>query len=183
MKNAFFNGSSTYTPSDCTYYIFLAMRSLSTPWLEYEDEWIAFANKVSKTMNLLIWKFAQISKQNANESQFYKRNSVQLIQMENVNLMQDWSLFHRLRFFLIKDHFWFDSYFHNIQMAFVSSCIWCALLRYTIADVAADFKRTSLCFCTQCKSAQKTTIENVHCSGNVKLSCYIRITVHDLTFK
>lgn len=48
--------------------------------------------------NELIWKLAT---QNANESQFHKRNSVQLIQMENVNLMQDWSLFHRLRFFFI----------------------------------------------------------------------------------
>lgn len=72
------------------------MRSLLTQWLEYEDEWIAFANKVSKTMNL--FENSPL-KQNANESQIYKRNSVQLIQMENVNLMQDWSLFHRLRFF------------------------------------------------------------------------------------
>lgn len=61
MKNAFFNGSSTYTPSDCTYYIFfgyaLSFNSVIGVWGRMNS-----IRQQSLKNNELIWKLATQAK-------------------------------------------------------------------------------------------------------------------------
>lgn len=74
MKNTFFNGSSTYTPSDCTYFFGYAF-TFSTDW-KYENKWIAFTFSVSKQWTLFAAGEDERKKNNPRRKMLWVTNSL-----------------------------------------------------------------------------------------------------------
>lgn len=166
MKNAFFNGSSTHTPSDCTYIHFFFRLCARSPALFFstgpkcENERIAFTFEESKQWTLFAWTRTQKPQSSSSSN----NKSLWILNIFFLAMKLFWELFN-----FHTDFNWFcefssspsspsicaDHFFVFPMMKFMK---WFVSLHFGVATwargtavsclVATRFQRTSLALCS-----------------------------------